>query len=67
MEKRDLLIMEYLSKGFKVTEISEQMKKNHATILSESWIEKRLRTIRKKYNAKTLFQLAVILKDEKVI
>lgn len=67
MEKRDLMIIKYLSKGFKITEIKVQIEKDHAIIMSESLIEKRLSLIRKQYQAKTLFHLAIILKNEKVI
>lgn len=67
MEKRDLMIVKYLSKGFKITEIKDQIEQDHAIIMSESLIEKRLSLIRKQYQAKTLFHLAIILKNEKVI
>lgn len=67
MENTDLLIIKYLSKGHKVNEINKLLVAEHSIKISDSSIEKRLQTIRKKYNAKTMFQLAIILKDEKVI
>ncbi|MFS4432176.1 hypothetical protein ACLMCG_22110 [Chryseobacterium sp. S90] len=66
-EKRDLLIIKYLSKGYKVTEIKEQLSSRNSLKISESLIEKRLSIIRKQYQAKTLFHLAIILKKEKII
>lgn len=67
MEKRDLLIIEYLSKGFKTTEISQKLMIEHSIKVSKSLIEKRLKVLRTKFQAKTLFQLAVILKNENII
>lgn len=67
MEKRDLLILKYLSKGVKISEMSELMKSKPEIAISKSSIEKRLNAIRKQYKAKTLFHLAVILKDENLI
>lgn len=67
MENTDLLIIKYLSKGYKVIEINKLLLAEHSIKISYSSTEKRLNTIRKKYNAKTLFQLAIILKDEKAI
>ncbi|KQT18166.1 hypothetical protein ASG31_05380 [Chryseobacterium sp. Leaf404] len=67
MEKRDLLIVQYLAKGFKIVEISELMTKNDSLKISESMIKKRLRVIRKQFNAATLFQLGAVLKENKII
>lgn len=67
MEKRDLLIVKYLAKGYKILEISELMAEEQSVKISESMIEKRLRIIRKQYNAVTLFQLGVILKENQII
>lgn len=67
MEKRDLLIIKYLSEGYKITEIREQLTIHHSITISKSLIEKRLNTISKQYQAKTLFQLAVLLTKEKII
>ncbi|RXM52989.1 hypothetical protein BOQ64_00830 [Chryseobacterium sp. CH25] len=67
MEKRDLLIIKYLSEGYKITEIREQLIIYHSITISKSLIEKRLNTISKQYQAKTLFQLAVLLTKEKII
>lgn len=67
MEKRDQLIIKYLVEGFKVNEIRGQLNLHHSIVMSESLVEKRLSNLRKLYKAKTLFQLAIHLKDEKVI
>lgn len=67
MEKRDLLIIKYLSEGYKITEIREQLITYQSITISKSLIEKRLNTISKQYQAKTLFQLAVLLTKEKII
>jgi hypothetical protein len=67
MENIDLLIIKYLSKGYKVNEINKLLIAEHSIKISYSSTEKRLNTIRKKYNAKTLFQLAIILKNKRVI
>jgi len=67
MEKRDLLIVKYLAKGFKILEISDLMAKEQSLKISESMIEKRLKIIRKEYNAATLFQLGVVLKEKNII
>lgn len=67
MEKRDLLIIKYLSEGYKIKEIREQLITYHSITISKSLIEKRLNTISKQYQAKTLFQLAVLLTKEKII
>lgn len=67
MDRTDLLIIKYLSKGSKIEEINQLFMAEHSIKISKSSTEKRLYKIRKKYNAKTLFQLAIILKDEKVI
>lgn len=67
MEKHDLLILKHLSKGVKIAEMAELLKSKPETAMSTSSIEKRLNTIRKQYKAKTLFHLAVILKNENII
>lgn len=67
MEKRDLLILEYLSKGFKTNEISQKLMTEHSIKVSKSLIEKRLKALRTQFQAKTLFQLAVILKNENIL
>jgi len=67
MENRDLLIIKYLSEGYKVTEISEQLSAHHSITISGSLIEKRLSALRKQYQAKTLFHLGVLLTKEKII
>lgn len=67
MENRDLLIIKYLSEGYKVTQVSEQLSTHHSITISESLIEKRLSALRKQYQAKTLFHLGVLLTKEKII
>nr|WP_314499069.1 hypothetical protein [uncultured Chryseobacterium sp.] len=67
MEKRDLLILKYLSKGIKIADMAELMKLKPDTAMSTSSIEKRLNSIKKEYKAKTLFHLAVILKNKNII
>ncbi|MCP1297940.1 hypothetical protein NK356_01970 [Chryseobacterium sp. S0630] len=67
MEKRDLLIIKYLSEGYKVSEVSKQLSSQHSVVISESLIEKRLSALRKQYQAKTLFHLGVLLTKEKII
>jgi len=67
MKNRDLLIIKYLAEEYKVTQIREQLKVNYSIIISESLIEKILSGMRKQYQAKTLFQLAVLLTKEKII
>ncbi|AZB29725.1 MULTISPECIES: hypothetical protein [Chryseobacterium] len=67
MEKLDILILKYLSQGLKIGEISKQLEDDESIIASKSSIEKRLTTIRKTFGAKTLFHLAVIAKERKLI
>ena len=67
MESRDRLIIKYLSESYKITEIMEQLITHHCIIISKSLIEKRLNTTSKQYQAKTLFQLAVLFSKEKII
>ncbi|MCS3869449.1 hypothetical protein J3D55_002365 [Chryseobacterium ginsenosidimutans] len=50
-----------------IGEISKYLKDDEAIVISKSSIEKRLTTIRKIYNVKTLFHLAVIAKEKKWI
>ena len=67
MEKLDLLILKYLSQGFMIGEIPKQMENDKSITMSKSSIEKRLTIIKKLYGAKTLFHLAVIAKEKKLI
>lgn len=67
MEKLDVLILKYLSQGLKIGEISKQLEDDESLAVSKSSIEKRLTTIRKICGAKTLFHLAVIAKERKLI
>ena len=61
------IIIEKLSEGKSQAEISEYLKENKLQPSSVSSVEKRLSAIRKDYGAKTLFHLACILKNEKII
>ncbi len=67
MERLDLLILKYMSQGLKIGEIPKQLENDESIIVSKSSIEKRLTTIRKTCGAKTLFHLAFIAKERKLI
>ena len=67
MEKLDLMILKYLSKGLKVGEISTKMKEDESIVISKSSIEKRLTIIKKLSGAKTPFHMAVIANEKKWI
>lgn len=67
MEKKDQLIIKYLSEGAKNVELKDLLLTKHSIKISESFIEKRLFALRKEHGAKTLFQLAVILKEKKIL
>lgn len=67
MENVDFLIINYLSQGLKIGEIPKHLETNESIIISKSNIEKRLTVIKKLYGAKTLFHLAVIAKERKLI
>ena len=67
MEKLDLLILTYLSQGLKIGEIPKQLSDNDSIVASKSNIEKRLTKLRKICGAKTLFHLAVIAKERRII
>lgn len=67
MDKTDIKILELLAKGYKQSEISIEFKKNGVTPSSISIIEKRLKKIKKKFNAKTYFHLAFLLTKEGVV
>lgn len=67
MEKRDLEILKCLEKGLQINETALYLQKEKGIKVSISTIEKRLTAIRKRYNAKTLFQLGALLKADKII
>lgn len=61
LDKTDRLIIEYLKEGKTQAEISDLLKSLGIKPNSLSIIEKRLKSIREKFGAKTNFHLAVIL------
>lgn len=63
----DQLILNYLGEGKTQSEISNILKEANINPNSVSSIEKKLKTIRARYNAKTNFHLAVILKSINLI
>ena len=67
MEIKDQLIIKYFSEGLKSRELPDHIMTEHQIKISDSYIEKRLFAMRKEHGAKTLFQLAVILKEKKII
>lgn len=67
MNERDQLIIMYLSQGLQVKDIPFSLFKEHGISVSKSTIEKRLNLLRKQFEAKTLFQLAIILRNKKLI
>ncbi|WP_444671117.1 helix-turn-helix transcriptional regulator [Flavobacterium columnare] len=54
-------ILNYLKEGFTQKEIAEKFANDGITPNSLSYIEKELKKIRQKYNAKTNFQLGFLL------
>jgi len=67
MDERDILILKYLAKGVQIGQIPLHFESDHSLTISKSYIEKRLTTLRKSLGAKSLFHLAVIVKNEKII
>lgn len=67
MNERDQLIIMYLCQGLQVKDIPISLFKEHRISVSISTIEKRLNLLRKQFEAKTLFQLAIILRNKKLI
>ncbi|MEE6129059.1 response regulator, partial [Chryseobacterium arthrosphaerae] len=67
MDSVEKLIIEYLQQGMAQYEISERLKENGIKPNSLSSVEKRLNKIKDFYNAKTLFHLACILYNQKII
>ncbi|MEG2162279.1 MAG: hypothetical protein RRY62_13840 [Chryseobacterium sp.] len=67
MKERDELIINYLCQGLQVKDIPISLFKEHGISVSISTIEKRLNLLRKQFEAKTLLQLAIILRNRKII
>lgn len=61
LDNIDQLILSYLKEGLNQVEISQILKKSDVKPNSLSIIEKRLKAIKEKFNAKTNFHLAIIL------
>lgn len=61
LDNFDQLILSYLKEGFTQNEISARLKIAGVKPNSLSIIEKRLKAIREKFEAKTNFHLAIIL------
>ncbi|MFP3599128.1 hypothetical protein [Chryseobacterium sp. SIMBA_029] len=56
-----------MQKGLNQAKIANQLKKSAINPNSQSSVEKKLNQIKEKYKAKTLFQLACILHNNKVL
>ncbi|UKB82331.1 hypothetical protein LF887_15095 [Chryseobacterium sp. MEBOG06] len=67
MDEIEKLIIKYLQEGFCQNEISERLKNDGIKPSSLSSFEKRLNKIKEFYEAKTLFHLACILHNNKVL
>ncbi|WNI34699.1 hypothetical protein [Chryseobacterium sp. SG20098] len=67
MDEIEKLIIKYLQEGLNQYEISEQLKKSDFRPCSLSSVEKRINKIKEFYEAKTLFHLAYILYNKKVL
>lgn len=67
MNHIEKLIIEYLQAGLTQQEVSERFKKDGINPNSLSSIEKQINKIKEFYEAKTLFHLACILYNKKVL
>ncbi len=67
MDKMEKLIIKYLQEGLNQVEISEKLKNDGIKPSSLSSVEKRLNKIKEFYEAKTLFHLACILYNKKLL
>lgn len=67
MDNIEKLIIRYLQEGLTQSEISDELKKSGIQPNSLSSIEKRLNKLKEFYTAKTLFHLACILYNNKVL
>ena len=67
MENIDDLIIDYLKDGLSQKQIAGKLKDLNIEPNSLSSVEKKLRTLREIYEAKTLFHLACILHNKKVL
>jgi hypothetical protein len=63
----DQLILETLAGGYEQKEIHDHFKKMGITPNSVSLIKKRIKAMKAEYRAKTLFQLALIVKRKGLI
>jgi hypothetical protein len=63
----DQLILETLASGYEQKEIHDHFKKMGIKPNSVSLIEKRIKAMKAEYRAKTLFQLALIVKRKGLI
>lgn len=59
----NILLIKYLKDGLSQTEVSEELKKMDFKPNSVSSVEKKLKSLREEYGAKTLFHLACILHE----
>ena len=67
MDSVNLKILQLMAIGLTQKDISEYLKKKGITPNSVSIIEKRLKKLKNEYKAKSLFHLAVILKNKSII
>ena len=65
MENTDRKIIQLLSKGYRTPEISTYFIEKGIAPSSVSSIEKRIKTLKKVFGAKTLFHLAVLIHNKK--
>ncbi|GAB0154770.1 hypothetical protein CHRYSEOSP005_00300 [Chryseobacterium sp. Alg-005] len=63
----NFIIIDYLKDGLSQHEIAERLKENDIKPNSLSSIEKRINQIKHYYNAKSMFHLACILHNKKVL
>ncbi|MDV7696310.1 hypothetical protein N6B72_05190 [Chryseobacterium soli] len=61
------LIIKYMQQGLTQAEIANMLKENDIKPNSQSSVEKKINQIKERYEAKTLFHLACILYNEKVL
>ncbi|GAB0156242.1 hypothetical protein CHRYSEOSP005_15060 [Chryseobacterium sp. Alg-005] len=67
MKNIENLIIKYLQEGFTQQEIANKLKEQNITPNSLSSVEKRLKQIKEDNEAKTLFHLACILYNKKLL
>jgi len=64
MKEIDNLILKYLQNGLSQSEIADKLKEIEIKPNSISSVEKKLKTIREAYGAKTLFHLGFVIASE---